>query len=129
MNAGAPQRINSADFLKTVENFHQRISRKDQLTPQEISDFHRLITQTDTVAKQLRSPSATKVPNAQQVLKALETLRNTIGQNKASIVSAAQGIPIFSAVDTACNQMAKYVREEEEEVRKVGRKEGADRAK
>lgn len=123
MNAGAPERVTStSEFLETVRNFNKKCSSGNALTPKEIKEFHEIISKTATIAQRRTKPSAaTEHPN-KEILKALETLKKTLGQNKAAIESAASGVPLFRAIDTAFDQVAKYVREEEEEARKVGRK-------
>lgn len=110
MNAGAPQKINSAqDFINAVDQFHQKVANKT-VQKKDVDHFAEIITSTPR-------------PKLDQlVANRLDVLKKAIGTIKGEIEKVAGAQPTQGLI-AKIDELTRYLKSEEERHKKVISKE------
>lgn len=122
MNASAPQKSRGIDFIETLKNFEAKCTKSpNKLTSKEVNEFYATITNITNLGHDAPL-KATIQENSQVILKALQT----IGQKSDVIKQAAQGVQVQQVL-REIDKLTSYVKDQEQEAKKVNRKVGGNR--
>lgn len=113
MNAGSTQRVSNVDLIATIEGFGAKV-QSGKVTTKEADHFAEIIQATAT--NQKSGPALSEKKNIQAAIQNLKLLLKTKSVNETAV--AAIATPVVHALD----QLEKYVKQVEEDSKKVGRK-------